>query len=65
MLESELGKNGVPGTHGTPPARIWTRMMTNQDWWRYVEPQGSPPEFSGVRPLGPTFRYAEEFKKLD
>jgi catalase-peroxidase len=68
MLESELGKNGgCPVPHGTPRGtHMDAGMMTNQDWWPNmlnlrVLHQNSP----GADPMGPTFRYAEEFKKLD
>ena len=68
MLEDELQKNGgCPVPHGTPRGtHLDAGTMTIQDWWPgqlnlKVLHQNS--ELSD--PLGPTFDYAEEFKKLD
>ena len=68
MLESELEKNGgCPVPHGTPSGtHMDAGLMTNRDWWPNqlnlkVLHQNSPL----LDPMGPAFRYADEFKKLD
>src|SRR4030081_216080 len=68
MLESELEKNGgCPVAHGTPEGtHLDAGLMTNRDWWPNqlnlkVLHQNSPL----LDPMGPSFDYAEEFKKLD
>ena len=68
MLESELQKNGgCPVVHGTPQGtHMDAGVMTNRDWWpnqlnlRVLHQNSSLSD-----PMGSTFRYAEEFKKLD
>ena len=68
MLESELEKNGgCPVAHGTPEGtHLDAGLMTNRDWWPNqlnlkVLHQNSPL----LDPMGPSFDYAGEFKKLD
>ena len=71
MLESEREKSasngGCPVAHGTPTGtHLDAGMMTNRDWWPgqlnlRVLHQNSPLS----DPMGPAFRYADEFKKLD
>ena len=68
MLESEITKNGgCPVPHGTPQGtHMDAGLMTNRDWWPNqlnlkILHQNAPV----ADPMGPTFRYSEEFKKLD
>ncbi|MEA2719566.1 MAG: catalase-peroxidase, partial [Candidatus Eremiobacteraeota bacterium] len=68
MLESELDKNGgCPVPHGTlQGTHLDAGLMTNRDWWPNqlnlkVLHQNSPV----ADPMGPAFRYSEEFEKLD
>src|SRR3984893_5324245 len=68
MLESELEKNGsCPVVHGTPAdTHMDAGMMTNRDWWpNQLNLKVLHQNSSLSDPMGPTFRYAEEFKKLD
>src|SRR5580658_8239460 len=68
MLESELGKNGgCPVVHGTPRGtHMDAGMMTNRDWWPGQLDLKVLHQNSALSdPMGPTFRYAAEFKKLD
>jgi catalase-peroxidase len=68
MLESELEKNGgCPVVHGTPAGtHMDAGMMTNRDWWpNQLNLKVLHQNSSLSDPMGPTFRYAEEFKKLD
>src|SRR5665213_3002855 len=68
MLESELGKNGgCPVPHGTPEGtHMDAGLMTNRDWWpNQLNLKVLHQNSSLIDPMGPTFRYADEFKKLD
>jgi catalase-peroxidase len=68
MLESELAKNGgCPVPHGTPRGtHLDAGLMTNRDWWPgQLDLKVLYQNSSLSDPMGPTFRYAEEFKKLD
>src|SRR5277367_4721659 len=68
MAETELEKTGgCPVAHGTPrgthePAGL----MTNRDWWPNQMNLKVLHQNAAVSdPMGPAFRYAEAFKKLD
>jgi catalase-peroxidase len=68
MIDSDLEKNGgCPVVHGTPRGtHLDAGMVTNRDWWPNqlnlkVLHQNSPV----ADPMGPAFRYADEFNKLD
>ncbi len=68
MLESELDKNGgCPVPHGTPSGtHMDAGLMTNRDWWpNQLNLKVLHQNSSVIDPMGPTFRYADEFKKLD
>ncbi len=68
MLESELDKNGgCPVPHGTPHGtHMDAGLMTNRDWWpNQLNLKVLHQNSSLIDPMGPTFRYADEFKKLD
>ncbi len=68
MLESELDKNGgCPVPHGTPEGtHMDAGLMTNRDWWpNQLNLKVLHQNSSLIDPMGPTFRYADEFKKLD
>ena len=68
MLESELEKNGgCPVPHGTPSGtHMDAGLMTNRDWWpNQLNLKVLHQNSSLLDPMGPTFRYADEFKKLD
>jgi catalase-peroxidase len=68
MLESELAKNGgCPVPHGTPGGtHMDAGLMTNRDWWpNHLNLKVLHQNSSLIDPMGPTFRYADEFKKLD
>ena len=68
MLESELEKNGgCPVVHGTPQGtHMDAGLMTNRDWWpNQLNLKVLHQNSSLIDPMGPTFRYADEFKKLD
>ena len=68
MLESELEKNGgCPVPHGTPSGtHMDAGLMTNRDWWpNQLNLKVLHQNSSLLDPMGPAFRYADEFKKLD
>jgi catalase-peroxidase len=68
MRESELEKNGAcPVPHGTPAGtHMDAGLMTNRDWWpNHLNLKVLHQNSSLIDPMGPTFRYADEFKKLD
>src|SRR6202165_5243545 len=68
MRESELEKNGgCPVPHGTPQGtHMDAGLMTNRDWWpNQLNLKVLHQNSSLIDPMGPTFRYSEEFKKLD
>jgi catalase-peroxidase len=69
MLEAELEKNGsgCPVPHGTPRGtHLDPGMMTNRDWWpNQLHLQVLHQNPVSGDPMGPQFRYAEEFAKLD
>jgi len=68
MLEAGLEKNGgCPVPHGTPRGtHMDAGMMTNRDWWPNQLNLKVLHQNSALSdPMGPAFRYAEEFKKLD
>ena len=68
MLESELEKNGgCPVPHGTPAGtHMDAGLMTNRDWWpNQLNLKVLHQNSSLLDPMGPAFRYADEFKKLD
>src|SRR5271163_1433065 len=68
MLESERAKNGgCPVPHGTPRGtHMDAGMVTNRDWWPgQLDLKVLHQNSSLSDPMGPTFRYADEFKKLD
>ncbi len=68
MLESELEKNGgCPVAHGTPSGtHMDAGLMTNRDWWpNQLNLKVLHQNSSLLDPMGPAFRYADEFKKLD
>ncbi|HEV2740314.1 MAG TPA: catalase/peroxidase HPI [Candidatus Elarobacter sp.] len=68
MLESELDKNGgCPVPHGTPQGtHMDAGLMTNRDWWpNQLNLKVLHQNSSLLDPMGPAFRYADAFKKLD
>ena len=68
MLESELDKNGgCPVPHGTPEGtHMDAGLMTNRDWWpNHLNLKVLHQNSSLIDPMGPAFRYADEFDKLD
>ncbi len=68
MLESEIGKNGgCPVPHGIPSGtHMDAGLMTNRDWWpNQLNLKVLHQNSHLIDPMGPTFRYADEFKKLD
>jgi catalase-peroxidase len=68
MLESEVEKNGgCPVPHGTPRGtHMDAGLMTNRDWWpNQLNLKVLHQNSSLIDPMGPTFRYADEFQKLD
>jgi catalase-peroxidase len=68
MLEADLAKNGgCPVPHGTPRGtHLDAGVMTNVDWWPSQLNLRVLHQNSAVSdPMGPSFRYAEQFKKLD
>ncbi len=68
MIESELENSGsCPVVHGTPHGtHLDAGIMTNRDWWPNQLNLRVLHQNSHVSdPMGPAFRYADEFKKLD
>ncbi len=68
MLESELEKNGgCPVPHGIPSGtHMDAGLMTNRDWWpNQLNLKVLHQNSSLIDPMGPAFRYADEFQKLD
>ncbi len=68
MLEAEREKTGeCPVPHGTPTGtHLDAGMMTNQDWWPgQLNLRGLRLNSEMCDPMGPAFKYAEAFKKLD
>ncbi len=68
MIDEESKKSGeCPVPHGKPKGtHLPAGLRTNRDWWPNqlnlkMLQQNAP----SANPLGPSFRYADEFKKLD